>query len=166
MQSWRKDDPVGPDYLLYLSVVFALISSFIALWFFRLYELNAGLVGWGDASADAYQKFLWWGRRVSVSVLLLFVIIASLRSRRLFLTATSAGIFCAALMLTTRLTGVKWIATPLLPGIFGYMLAFGVHSDIGELASVLWVWGLNAFVYTLVFAGLFTVTRSTLGAKS
>jgi len=136
-------------------ILVAMISGTSALWFSRSYYFNANRVGWGDASADRSQTMFWWGAVISAGISLLLASITATRSKRFRIALAAAGTLTAALMFVSQRPSLSYMSRALLlPGLFGWILAFGVHADLRKWAGLLWVFGINTVFYAAIVGGV------------
>jgi hypothetical protein len=154
MTSVSRDDSERFGFSVGRGIFLALASGLSALWFSRSYYFNSDRVGWGDVSADRNQTLFWWGTAISVAVSLLLVIVTTIRSERFRLALGGAGTLTGIVMLLTQRPELRYAAVMLIPGIFAFMMAFGVHAGPDKWVRFLWMFGVNTVFYTSIIGGV------------
>ena len=165
MTSLSRDDSERFGLSTGVEILLALIAGISSLWFSRSYYFNADRVGWGIPSADRNQSLFWWGTAISVAVSLLLAIMAAIRSGRFRLAFVSAGAITSALMFMSRWLGLRYVTWALLPAIFPWIMAFGVHAGPGKWVGFLWVFGVNTVFYTAMIGGAMALLRGRKGLR-
>ena len=121
-----------------------------ALWTSRALYFTNGRTGWGDATADGEQHFLWWVTLISAASLILLIIFTSVRSVGFRWAVLGGGMLSGVLLWLSRFQGLEHVAFLLLPGLFAGILAFGIHADFSQWTTLLWTFGINTAFYAVV----------------
>jgi len=133
----------------------AILSVLGALLLMRAYSRNSFNVGWGDAAADRYQSSLWWGAIACGLLTLGFAVLLSICSRRAMLSivvGAATALVLGFLMKSLPNTAAKVLFIPQLPGWFGAVYLFGIHS--GGFPSWAAMLSINAIIYAFLVSFL------------